>query len=298
MKKDHRREIAALTAVVHALFAEFESHKKEIPDHARDALARVDEWLAGKNTSAAELQKVADLSHEDGIPYAQREKDRATSWLRTAAGNLAWMAKADRGWQTADQSILDAATNTLGSLGVDGNEAGKKFKDIYKKALKVAHAGSSSAKNEKKPIAPRAAIDFSEFIGSAAMKKLAKCNPVMDAKLKKSEKDLKSFLTKKKYSAHQAVLAFDARYGGLIAADGAGEEGNDWLFGAYACLKSKAHKDPRGKEDWVPVAYSPNDIIFYMDAKGVVWADDSIEGSQGRYAKNGDAMVARIFGDI
>lgn len=288
--------MTALAAVVHALIVDFESYGKKIPPEARDAVALVDDWIAGKNVSTVKLQKVANLSHEDGVRFADREKDRATRWLRTAAGNLAWMAKADRGWQTADQSILDAATNTLGSLGIDGNAADMKFKDIYKKALAAAPASLPEEKS-KKP-GKNSKVDFSKFIGVAAMKKLAKCNPVLDAKLRKGEEDLKSLLTKKKYSAHKAVLAFDARYGGLIAADGEGEDGNDWLFGAYACLKSKAHKDPRGKEDWVPVAYSPNDIIFYMDAKGVVWADDTIDGSKGKYAKNGDEMVGKIFKGI
>lgn len=296
MKKDHRSEITALASVVHALFADFESYNKAIPQEAREALALVDDWIAGKNVTAAKLQKAANLSHQDGVRFEQREKDRATRWLRTAAGNLAWIAKADRGWQTADKSIIDAATCTLGSLGQDGNAADKKFKEIYQKALAAVPATHSQKK--KKDAKEKPTVDFSKYIGAAAMKKLEKCNPVLDPKLRKDEKDLKTFLTKKTYPAHKAVLAFDARYGGLIAADGAGEEGTDWLFGAYACLKSKAHKDPRGKEDWVPVAYSPNDIIFYMDAKGMVWADDTIEGSQGKYAKNGDELVAKVFKSV
>jgi len=44
----------------------------------------------------------------------------------------------------------------------------------------------------------------------------------------------------------------------------------------------------------VPVAYSPNDNIFYLDGDGVAWAEDTIEGELERVADDGDQMLSGI----
>jgi hypothetical protein len=69
-----------------------------------------------------------------------------------------------------------------------------------------------------------------------------------------------------------------------------------WLFGAHACLRSEAHAAPRGgKRKLVPVVYSPNDIIYFLDADGKAWAQDTIEESRAtRYAESGRELVTQI----
>jgi hypothetical protein len=307
MKKDHRIEVAALAAVVRAVFVDLAALGRTPPAQAMAALELVDRWLAGSSSltaggadiDVAALQAAADLSHQDGVPYAQREKDRSLNWARTAAGNLAWMAKKDRGWEKP--SVMDAAFYALSSLGIAGTKDDVQLEAIRKAALKNApdFAEASSGKPKSKPVkaGPKLKrVDLSKFIGAAAQKRLAKRKPMFDAAQRGDEAALRALLSKRGYVAHDAVLAFDARYGGLVAADSPGEEGFDWLFGAFACLKSNAHADPRGKAGWVPVAYSPNDCIFYLDEKGAAWVIDTIGDTKpSRYASDGDAMLKRIF---
>jgi hypothetical protein len=44
------------------------------------------------------------------------------------------------------------------------------------------------------------------------------------------------------------------------------------------------------------VAYSPNDLIYFLDKKGAAWAEDSIEDPKPvRFAADGNRMMARLF---
>ena len=204
----------------------------------------------------------------------------------------------DRGWEKAGQSVLDAAFYTLSSLNIPGTKDDKALQVIYKAALK--EAAKLPAPKETKPVKDiNPAADFTALIGAAAMKRLAKRHPVFEATSRGDKTKLGALLKKTGYPHHACVTAFDAVYGGLVVADAPREEGYDWLFGAYACLQSGAHKDPRGdKPSWVPIAYSPNDVIFFMDEKGVVWARDTIaETKSARYAASGDAMMKRLLSE-
>jgi hypothetical protein len=93
------------------------------------------------------------------------------------------------------------------------------------------------------------------------------------------------------FTMHASVAAFEAAYGGLVL-DG-------WLFGAHACLASQAHAAPRGggkARKLVPVAYSPNDVVYFLDEKGRGFAQDTIEETSATpYAVNGRALVTRIL---
>lgn len=294
MKKDHRPEVAGYTAVVQTVFADLERYGCKVPPDALAALNTVNSWLDGNEIDAAALQSAANLSFQDGVSLAEREKDRAMSWARTAAGNLAWLAKKDRGWQNAGTTIMDAAVYTLSSLNIAGVKDGDQLEAVRMAAMATAKPDKAAA---PKKAAKKISTDLSAFIGVAANKYLAKLKPVFDLATRGSEADLRTLLAQHEYFAHDAVLIFETRYGGLVAADQAGEEGNDWIFGAYACLKSKAHRNPRGKDaKWVPVAYSPNDYIFFLDEDGVAWSVDTIgDSSPERFADDADAMMGRIF---
>jgi hypothetical protein len=98
---------------------------------------------------------------------------------------------------------------------------------------------------------------------------------------------------------HAAVLAFERDFGGINL-----EEGNDpdavWVLGAGACISSGVHEDPRGgarqrKLGLVPVAYSDNDMIAYLDGEGRAWFQDTIEHDDAsQVALDGRTMVARL----
>jgi hypothetical protein len=294
MKKDHYLEVVGYMAVVRAAFAEFVALGRVVPADALSALAAVESWLAGDDIDAEALQAAANLSHEDGVRFEKREKDRSLTWARGAAGNLAWLAKKDRGWQNGGTSVMDAAVYTLSSLGTNGVKEREQFETIRVAAM--ANAGKNKRPPAKKMPKPLS-TNLTEFIGAAANKRLAKLKPSFDMKQRGSDEKLQALLRERGYPVHGAVLDFDRRYGGLLAADAPGEEGYDWLFGAHACLSSSAHSDPRGDDaSWVPVAYAPNDYIFYLDGNGVAWIVDTVgDGPTEKFADDADKMMVRIF---
>lgn len=115
---------------------------------------------------------------------------------------------------------------------------------------------------------------------------------------------LAALLAKKKYPAHASVLAFDATFGGLSFPEADAPE--DWfetglatVVGAFACSKSGAHVRPRGgpaERGLVPIAYTPNDGIVFLDAAGNAWFQDTIEDTEARPSElDGAAAVARLL---
>lgn len=293
MKRDHRREVAGHAAVVRTALTDLESHGRTVPPAAWAALAAVDDWLGGNDVPGEVLQAAADLSFQTGVPLAGRESDRALSWARTAAGNLAWFAKKDRGWQTGGTAILDAAVYALSSLGIPGVKDHGPLEAMYAEAH--AAAPRSKGKATKRP----PTVDLSAFIGVAANKRLQRLTPVFVPEGRDSPEALRALLHERGYTPHDAVFAFDARYGGLVAADSPGEAGRDWTFGAWACLQSGAHVNPRGAlATWIPVAYSPNDYVVFLDEHGVSWMTDTVgDDPTERFADDPDAMMARFLGD-
>ncbi len=103
------------------------------------------------------------------------------------------------------------------------------------------------------------------------------------------------------YAMHPSVAAFEAAFGGLVIPDSPKQKKNDpvWLFGAHACLVSEAHEAPRGgskARGLVPVAYSPNDVVYFLDKQGRAYAQDTIEDPEAKpFADTGTALVARIM---
>lgn len=103
------------------------------------------------------------------------------------------------------------------------------------------------------------------------------------------------------YAMHAAVASYEAAYGGLVIPDEPGQPEDEpvWLFGAHACLSSGAHVSPRGgqtEHQLVPVVYSPNDLIFFLDEQGRAWAQDTIEDPAAElYADDGRGLVTRIL---
>lgn len=103
------------------------------------------------------------------------------------------------------------------------------------------------------------------------------------------------------YSMYPAVAAFEAKFGGLVIPESPKQKKNDpvWRFGAHACLASGEHAAPRGGKKTrglVPVVYSPNDVVYFLDKQGRAYAQDTIEDPEAKpFAENGSALVARIM---
>jgi len=130
---------------------------------------------------------------------------------------------------------------------------------------------------------------------------LKKRGGTLDAGLRATRTQLIKTCEEHKYPPHASVIAFEAAFGGLVIP----EEGRkikksepSWLFGTHACLTSGAHVTPRGggkARKLVPVVYSPNDIIYYLDEQGRGYAQDTIEDPSAMfYADNGISLVCRI----
>src|ERR1041384_18365 len=84
-------------------------------------------------------------------------------------------------------------------------------------------------------------------------------------KLRADKPTLEATLKQHGYKSSAAIAKFEAAYGGLAIPDPDDDE--TWLFGAHACLQSGAHVEPRGgskRRGLVPVAYSPNDIVYFL----------------------------------
>ena len=90
------------------------------------------------------------------------------------------------------------------------------------------------------------------------------------------------------------VRAFPTRH--LLVEDG--DEDAHYCVGPGACLAGDWHtidEDDR-KRGLVPVLYSPNDVLWYLDASGRAWGYDSIEGpGPTPYARDGDMLIARVL---
>jgi hypothetical protein len=103
------------------------------------------------------------------------------------------------------------------------------------------------------------------------------------------------------YALHATVAAFEAEFGGLVIPDRPKQKKNHpvWLFGAHACLASGAHVAPRGGKKTralVPVVYSPNDVVYFLDKQGRAYAQDTIEDPEAKpFAENGTALITRIM---
>lgn len=133
---------------------------------------------------------------------------------------------------------------------------------------------------------------------------LATANARHDARKTGDAAALKKLLADHKYPAHPSVLAFERMFGGLVIPDDGGDSDPDWfendeatLVGAYGCLQSNAHVHPDGgRSDLVPVAYTPNDGILYLDEAGAAYYEDTIEDTEAtKIAPNGAAAVAKLL---
>jgi hypothetical protein len=128
---------------------------------------------------------------------------------------------------------------------------------------------------------------------------------VVEKKSRATPADLETTLKKYGYPISEGVLAFEAAFGGLkipeygAKANWLEAEEPAWLLGAHACLTSEVHGNPWGgskRRGLVPVAYSPNDVIYFLDRKGRGFVQDTIEDTRAvPFAANGLALVERLL---
>lgn len=300
----HRREVAALLAVVRPMLAELAKHRG-VPAPAAAAVTLMERWLGGEAVDRAALLAAQRVVHEDGVPRAQREPDRARAFARAAVGNVAWVAQQPRAWKQGHVTVVDMVACAYGVL----DAAALPDRDAVMAQLGAARDAATAApptKAARATPAERAArprrvrAELARYLGAVAQARLATLAPTMDPAATRAPAALRALLAERDYPAHAAVLAFEARYGGLALTDA---DGDTWRFGAAACVSSDDHVAPRGGRPHrgttalVPVVYAPADVIYFLDGRGRGWVEDTIEGGLVACADRADAMVARLLLD-
>jgi hypothetical protein len=277
MMKNHVAEVAANLAVVRHVI----ERTRRVPKLAEEGLAFVERWLAGDLGSRDELENLRERIHT--ADEKLWDEDRNASWAMTAVGNLCWMALKRGDWRSATRGILDACiyASPKGSC--------EKLEAIRKDALARSQVSSTCTPKGSPLLRLDPALE--KKIGAHAFSWLKRSGARIDTEKRADERALRALLEKHRYDVHPFVLAFEARYGGIVTNDG-------WLFGASACLKSGAHQRPRGgrkTEHLVPVAYGPSDYIAFLDAKGRGWEQDTIEDPKAvLFTRDLDRVVAKI----
>ena len=137
-------------------------------------------------------------------------------------------------------------------------------------------------------------------LGPVARQLLKKRYPVRHAAVKPA--DLKKLLAKAKAPEHAPAMVFERAYGGLSfpeLGEGRGWRKADvvpWLVGAAACLSSDESFHAPGKKKLVPVLCTANDVVYFLDADGAGWGQDTIEDARPvMFAPNARAMMSRIL---
>ncbi|HUQ04642.1 MAG TPA: hypothetical protein VM261_19210 [Kofleriaceae bacterium] len=301
-KRDHGAEVAAHAVVVRHVVDRAAAAGAPRCEIALGSLALLESWLQGATVTSAQLQQAAQAAHDASRPYFRDHTTPfalSTHWSANAIGNLCWFARKERGWK--ETVVLDAARYTLTSLlprTRDDSQAvalDQELKALFARAL--AAAGSSGRPLAKAPARPRLRKlpDVEKTLGPVVAAALKRGKARIDPTLRGDEPAVRARLAEHGFVAHASVLAFDERWGGLIVARG--HEGEDWTFGAFTCVDGGGDGGPVGKrKKLVPVAMTPNDVVYFLDARGAAWAQDTIEEqSASPFADDADTMVARCL---
>lgn len=109
-------------------------------------------------------------------------------------------------------------------------------------------------------------------------------------------RELAALLSRHGFLAHDAALAFEDAYGGLVLRQ------PSWSFGPFACNSGRtAAEPPRGEGrqrrlGLVPVASAPNDVVYFLDRKGRGFVQDVVQDAEAElFAGSGRALVTRIL---
>ena len=259
------RELVALAGVARRVLATL---PRKPPGAAR-ALALLEQVARGEQVSASALKRAAREAGERDL-------------VRIGMARLCELART----RSTDVGEIQSALSQLALA------TGKPVWAWYTKAI-VAKAASVD------PAVARVA----GLLGKHG-RLLAKHGVRFDPKRTCTRAALVALLAKNRYPAHPAVLAFEAAFGGLLVPEPS--PAADWfatgdavLVGVCACLRSKAHKAPGRDGGLVPVVYTMDDGIAYLDRGGRMWFEDTIEDVAPRVvARTGVAGFARLLATL
>jgi len=296
-RANHASLVSGLCAVVHFALERCRDHGVPVPDELTQALAVVDHWLSGGAVTADALGRARDTAYSAGerasktasaigasSEWQTRGGERLllmrASSLSTAVGNLCHKALKTREWQTL-ASVMDPVSHSL------PEEKPAVFEVIRMRGEASPGAPLKPAQVKRRKVDVDALAVHLGGLLAARLRKLA-----VHRDTTPDLAGLGALLAEKEYAESAAVATFEERYGGLDVV----EDDDVWLIGAAACCLSTAHTHPSGRLNaLVPVVYSPNDIIWFLDGDGGVWVQDVIEDPQPvRWADNADRMMAKL----
>jgi hypothetical protein len=237
-----------------------------------DALDELRACARRDRMSAALCKRIAARLYAE----AERVRDWAVGtaqqryyWAVTAAGNLA---------------LGSSLAETLEQLSYGLRDRPERVAAWARAAEDAAADISATPRPAKKVSAAKAAAEAKALARIA--KALGKSGTLVatsksrhDARRTADAATLGALLARHRYPPPRSELAFERAFGGLVIPD-AGAESDDesTIVGAFACLKSRAHVRPTGGRDGlVPVAYTSNDGILFLDGAGRPYYQDTIE---------------------
>lgn len=287
VRAGHAAQVAGNAALVAHVLAELRQRDvPALPQAGAEAFELARQWLGGDDISPDRMSAAATAAHDSGTALSSTgaPEARAVAWACTAIGNLCWMACRERGWTDASRTILDAASYALTS-GVPTARA-----PLEALRERATAAAQGSPKNLRPPLSRPRGL---EHLGSIVTARMSRLGARVDPRLAGDPAALRAALAERLRPVYDAVLAFDARYGGIVMAEAPGREGCDWIFGGYACLtRGIGGGEASGL---VPIAASPNDNVYFLDEHGAAWGQDTLEDPEPVLcAPSGTAALARI----
>jgi len=307
------RFVAGLAAAMRHALAEATHKGFPVGDDTRRGFALIERWLAGERVSSEAMLDALRAARADGDRLHKiymQQKDQSggfnqAGWAATAVGNLCWLTSKPRGWASSSAGVMDAAAYTLGrdhlKIGATLAELG-----ALRQAAEAAAPPAVAALRPPQPAQPGASkgrpravgAGIAEHVGTWVAARLAKHRAKLDPNRRAEPDQLHTRLAQRGYPAHPSVLAFEARYGGLLAPGDASDSSGLFIFGAWTCLAEDGFV-PRGgpgnqDQALVPVGCGPSDDIYFLDAAGAGWAQFTIEDVDAMpFAHDMDCLIAR-----
>lgn len=146
---------------------------------------------------------------------------------------------------------------------------------LHKRTSRRARLSTMSDRGLRPPQVVRE-LDPTPELGPLASAWLAERRFVRDPRSTTDRATLAALLAERGLPAPEAVFDFETRFGGTRFTQPGRLPGVDFVLGAYALLKDDT-STPNRERGFVPIVLSDNDVWYFVDAEGTVWAQDTIE---------------------
>lgn len=306
----NRQAIAALFSVVQEVARELEAAGGPDAKQLHAALDVVQAWLDKEKVTARALNQAAKATFKLSQKHNLNSTlSKSAYWLGDAVAKLCWMAATGT---DNTEKILEHTGYAVQSD--DYFERVERIRKLHAAASVAAKSRYSAdviekparrVDRKKEALAREAFARSQAKLGERVGALLSIVRAERDPGQMTAREELTALLKRKGYRPHESVLEFEEELGGLLIPDDA--EAKEWrdqgtytLVGAYACLRSNAHEAPRGGDaqrdlELVPVAYTQDDGICFMDKAGKIYFQDTIADMEAEpFLRTGGMLVSRL----